>query len=516
MSTFISEPGTRLGGRYRLEDRIAGASGWLAWKAIDETLARPVSVLTFADGFPRVREVLTAARAASRLTDARLAQVFDVEDAWDNAYIVLEWASGETLADLLAAGPIEPVAGARIIAETAAALSAAHAAGLAHLCLTPDSLRWTAGGGVKVAGIGTDAALFGTTAEDPAAADTRGLGRLLYAALTGLWPGPDYPALQTAPYADGHPRRPRQVRAGVPAGLDEVTCRAMQLSGPDGALTTPGQLARALFAELPPEEIPPAGPQTQGRRLPPRPPEERDYWAAETAPPGRTSQDWSEPRQLREPRGGADRGTGSRGRGRAAVIAVLAVALVAGGVFAAVDLLHKGGPGPAAAIHRITPTGPAVLQPASAAGFDALNLADQGDENTSQAPNVLDGNPQGWSTQQYASAALGNLKAGTGLILDMGRPVRLSSITVTFGPQAGADVEIKVGTSAMRSAANLDSMQTVASAADVSGGAHTFTVSRAAAGQYIVIWFTRLPPIGGGQFMAQVLSVVVRGTAASG
>jgi len=100
MSTFISEPGTRLGGRYRLEDRVSDASGWAAWKAIDEILARPVGVLTFAPGFPRIREVLTAARAASRLTDARLAQVFDVEDDWDSAYVVMEWVAGDSLDDL--------------------------------------------------------------------------------------------------------------------------------------------------------------------------------------------------------------------------------------------------------------------------------------------------------------------------------------------------------------------------------------------------------------------------------
>ena len=65
MSTFISEPGTKLGGRYRLEDRLAAATGWSAWKAIDETLARPVTVVTLAAGFPRIAEVVTAARAAS-------------------------------------------------------------------------------------------------------------------------------------------------------------------------------------------------------------------------------------------------------------------------------------------------------------------------------------------------------------------------------------------------------------------------------------------------------------------
>src|SRR6266496_1760728 len=164
MSTFISEPGTRLGGRYRLEDRIAAAGGWAAWKAIDEILARAVTVFTFAPGFPRIREVVTAARAASRLTDARLTQVFDVEDDWDRAYIVMEWAAGEPLDDLLAAGPLEPSRGASIVAEAAAALSVAHAAGLAHLCLVPGSLRWTPGGGVKIVGLGIDAALTGCPA----------------------------------------------------------------------------------------------------------------------------------------------------------------------------------------------------------------------------------------------------------------------------------------------------------------------------------------------------------------
>ena len=36
-----------------------------------------------------------------------------------------------------------------------------------------------------------------------AAADTRGLASLLYASLTGHWPGPDCPSLPPAPSADG-------------------------------------------------------------------------------------------------------------------------------------------------------------------------------------------------------------------------------------------------------------------------------------------------------------------------
>src|SRR6202167_3044337 len=117
MSTYTSEPGTRLAGRYRLVDQASGGAGWTYWKATDETLARPVAVLTFAAGFPRIGEVVTAARAASRLNDARFAQVFDVEDDWDHAYIVSEWAAGDSLDDMLTNGPLDAARGARIIDE---------------------------------------------------------------------------------------------------------------------------------------------------------------------------------------------------------------------------------------------------------------------------------------------------------------------------------------------------------------------------------------------------------------
>ncbi len=270
MTTYTSEPGTRLGGRYRLEDRIAAGSGWAAWKAIDETLARAVTVFTFAQGFPRVPEVVTAARAASRLTDPRLAQVFDVEDAWDGAYIVMEWAAGDTLGDLIAEGPLEPARGARMIAEAAAALSSAHAAGVAHMCLSPGSVRWSQTGEVKVVGLGIDAALAGVSADDPVLADTRGLGQLLYAALTGCWPGPDYPALPPAPVADGEPRSPRQVVAGIPAPFSELACRAMQLPTREGTppVLSPAELSRDLMAAIPPAPVPSAPPPPVRRAEP--------------------------------------------------------------------------------------------------------------------------------------------------------------------------------------------------------------------------------------------------------
>ena len=261
MTTYASAPGTRLGGRYRLEDRIAAGSGWDAWKAIDETLARAVTVFTFATGFPRIGEVVTAARAASRLTDPRLAQVFDVEDNWDHAYIVMEWAAGETLGDLIMQGPLEPFRAARIIAEAAGAMSSAHAAGVAHMCLSPGSVRWSLTGEVKVVGLGIDAALAGISAEEPVLADTEGLGKLLYAALTAHWPGAEAGSLPPAPVSNGEACSPRQVIAGIPLALSDLACRAMGLTSASSGdpLTSPGELGGSLRAILPPAP-PPAAP----------------------------------------------------------------------------------------------------------------------------------------------------------------------------------------------------------------------------------------------------------------
>jgi hypothetical protein len=521
MSTFISEPGTRLGGRYRLEDRVNDSGGWSGWKAIDETLARPVAVLTFAPGFPRIREVLTAARAASRLTDARLAQVFDVEDDWDAAYVVMEWVAGDSLDDLLADGPLEPARGAEIVAEGAEALAAAHAAGLAHLCLTPQSLRWTPGGGVKVLGLGVEAALADVTADDPALADTQGLAMLLYAALTGYWPGPGMGALPPAPLADGRPCSPRQVCAGVPASIDEVTCQALfqqdRRRGP--RLTTPGLLADALFEVIPAPLAPPPAPT---------PPPRADSFASPGLahrPDGATDYPPTYPGAAGWPPAGRPRPPASRpprrpvSRAVIAVIALLVVAAIGTGVY---NLTRSGG-GSAASPGKTggNSAGPAAhvttLKPVSAGGFDALGLAsDPGNENNAGAPLAIDGDTNtAWHTQFYLNfAEFGHLKKGTGLILDMGKQVSLRSVQITFGSTAGANVAIKIGDSNSVTPAGLASFHNVAKQKDVGAGTQTFQTKSSPKGQYVLIWFTKLPPKpdSSSMFEAFIYNIVIRGT----
>ena len=96
----------------------------------------------------------------------------------------------------------------------------------------------------------------------------------------------------------------------------------------------------------------------------------------------------------------------------------------------------------------------------------------------------------------------------------MGKPVRLSSVTIKFGASPGANVQLKVGDSDARSQTNLESMTTVASAGGI-GGTYTFHATSKTAGEFLVIWFTKMPPAASGKYMAQVFSIIVHGTAAS-
>ena len=157
----------------------------------------------------------------------------------------------------------------------------------------------------------------------------------------------------------------------------------------------------------------------------------------------------------------------------------------------------------------------AVLKPFSAAGFDVLEglQKDPGNENSATARQAIDGNPAtAWQTQYYlGNPAFGGLKKGSGLILDMGRPVRISSVTVTFGPTPGADVTVEAGNDDAFAAATLATFTTVARAHGI-GGTHTFRAIRPVTGRYVLIWFTKLPPAGSGRFAAEIFNIVVRGS----
>jgi hypothetical protein len=545
MSTYTSEPGTRLAGRYRLVDQVTAGNGWTMWKAMDETLARPVSVLTFASGFPRIAQVVTAARAASRLTDPRMAQVFDVEDGGGQAYVVLEWVSGETLTDMVTDGPLDPGRACSLVSEAARAIAGAHAVGQAHLRLTPDALCWTRSSGIKITGLGIDAALAGdgltgADGHDPAIADTVALAGLLYAALTGYWPGEQPARLPAAPVSDGVVCTPRQVSADVSSAIDSVIVRALlqrtTRQGPP--IQSPAAFADAIAGVAPPiplpEPAPPAPPGYTERSYPdrggyggyPSNQNDADTWNSQGGPQGTAP--YPERRQSAQPPSsgrGYQQGqyppAERRGSGRALliVVVVLVLAAVAATVWA-VGLRKSPGPKasggsthsathPSASATSTTP----VLTPT---GVTTFNIFGTDSENLSQAPNAIDGKANTyWATNNYKNyPKFGNLKSGTGLLINMGKQVRLGKVEVSVGSICCTTAEIYLGNSNTLSKTALQSFTLVGHSA-TGKGTLTYTISSHATGQYVLIWLTgSLPadPDQPGSYQGRIYNVAIRGS----
>jgi hypothetical protein len=550
MSTYISEPGTRLAGRYRLVDQMVIGNGWTLWKAIDETLARPVSILTFAPGFPRIPQVVTAARAASRLTDPRMAQVFDVEDGGGQAYIVLEWVGGESLIDILeGGGPLDAARACSLISDASKAIAGAHALGQAHLRLTPDTLRWTRGSGIKITGVGIDAALAGDSltgaaVHDPSIADTTALAALLYAALTGYWPGEEPTRLPAAPVSDGVVCTPRQVSADVSSAIDSVIIRALlqrpTRQGPP--IQSPAEFADALAAVAPPAPLPepappaPAGYQSRGGYGGGYGPDPNnpDSWAV----PGPSGTAPYQPPPAAGYTGAQYSAAGYQGgkRGGASpvmvtVVVVLVLVVIAVLVWVVGFRKPASPQGSAAGSQPSTSAAAAagtVLKPTGVVTFNPYGHPPGNTENPASLQGDIVSSPSiAWSTSYYFNRPnFGGLKPGTGLLIDMGKVVRLSQVEVLFSSNGGpTTASIYLGNNPADTGAAALSNFTLVSPSVSTSGDHKFAASSQATGRYVLIWLTSLPklpkappgaPGGNTYYEGQVSNVVVRGSAVAG
>ena len=536
-------------------------NGWTMWKAIDETLARPVSVLTFAPGFPRIPQVVTAARAASRLTDPRMAQVFDVEDGGALAYIVLEWVGGDSLTDLLNSGPLDPAQACSLVCDAARAIAGAHALGQAHLRLTPDALRWSRGSGIKITGLGIDGALAGdgltgAAAYDPSLADTSALAALLYAALTGYWPGEEPTRLPAAPISDGMVCTPRQVSADVSPALDSVITRAL-LQRPTrqgGPIQSPAEFADELAAVAPPAPLPepaPPAPINYGYGGYGPDPNNPDTWAVDGRGPSGTAPYQAPPSQAFPAAGyGGMQYTGAQyaaatgyqgavghqgkpsGGSRIMVMVVSVLVVVVIGVLVWLVGFNKpstsaGTPGVSKSASA--PAASAVLTPVNAISFNPYGDPQPGNtEDPETVKAAIDGNTStAWHTSYYYNHSnMGGLKPGAGLLIDMGKDVKLSQVEVLFSSDGGpTTAAIYLGDDPTDTKATaLSNFKLVSRSVAVTGD-HTFQANGQDTGRYVLIWLTNLPklpqapqglPSTNTYYEGQIFNVVVHGSAVSG
>ena len=499
----VVEPGTRLVQRYRLEERLDGAADHGAtsyWRAEDELLARPVGVCLIALGSgddPRAGEVLAAARRAAALPDPRFLRVLDANQVDGHVYVVSEWVAATDLAGLVSDGPLPAAEARALAADLAAAMSAAHDAGLAHLRLGPEHVLRTAHGQLKLAGLAVDAAARGQHAADTAAhSDVHGIGAVLYAALTARWPGEQPSALPPAPMADDAVCTPRQVRAGVPHDLDEIACRALGLPASRAdAFRSPAELLSALESAGHTSRLPAVSRDPAPERR-----DERGRGAG--APYGRDD-------------GDQDTDTGSTARSRAVLAAWVLAAIVLitglslfGGqvVMTALD----GGDSQDQAAGSDDGAGSEDQPGAEVRRLDVRRVqsfdpAGDGEEHDEQAGLVVDGDRStSWTTMTYFDP-LDLQKAGVGLVLDLGAPAEVSEVVIRAqgGP---TDLEVRVAEARSTRLAGFTEFDATSNA-----DGSTTLVADPVRARYVLVWLTDLPSVDG-DYVGEISEITVRGT----
>jgi Tol biopolymer transport system component len=159
------DPGTRLGAHEIVGLLGAGGMGEV-YRATDTRLKRDVAVKVLPEAFAgdsdRMARFQREAELLASLNHPNIAGIYGLEQADPSTgsgqapmiAIVLELVEGETLADIIARGPIAVVDALPIAHQIAEALEAAHEKGVVHRDLKPANIKITAEGRVKVLDFG--------------------------------------------------------------------------------------------------------------------------------------------------------------------------------------------------------------------------------------------------------------------------------------------------------------------------------------------------------------------------
>jgi hypothetical protein len=147
---------------------------------------------------------------------------------------------------------------------------------------------------------------------------------------------------------------------------------------------------------------------------------------------------------------------------------------------------------------------PRVLTVASVAAFGPAGTTDG--DNPQNVAQAVAGDPAApWSTDWYASPDFADSPPGTGLLLDMGRTVRVTSVRVSLTGEPGARLQLRAGREP-----TLAWLPRVAGVSDA-GGTVQLKPSAPVQVRYVLIWFTDLPPTPAGTYQASIYRVVIQG-----
>ncbi|MGH2492726.1 MAG: serine/threonine-protein kinase, partial [Candidatus Limnocylindria bacterium] len=261
--------GRLLADRYRLTLRIDEGGAGEVWQARDERLGRDVAIKilgTKADDAFRERFSDEARRAAAVL-HPNVVTVFDEGRDGADAFMVMELVRGRTLRDVVAdRGPLRPHEAARIVAQIAAALDAAHEAGVIHCDVKPANVIVDQQGTAKLTDFGIARAargpreheLIGTAryiaperieGKAPTErSDIYSLGLVAYELLAGRPPNAEMETEDLLRVRlDGRAPSLRSARVGISDEIDGVVAKALARD-PKDRHASAGAFARDLLA----------------------------------------------------------------------------------------------------------------------------------------------------------------------------------------------------------------------------------------------------------------------------
>ena len=168
----MSGPDTVIAGRYRLVSQIASGGMGIVWQAWDELLQRPVALkqlrpqpgLSADEAELTSQRAMREARITARLHHQHAVPVYDVVEYDGLPCLIMQYLPSTSLQSVVnGQGPLPPAEAARIGAEIASALAAAHAADIVHRDVKPGNVLIADDGSAKITDFGISHALGDTT-----------------------------------------------------------------------------------------------------------------------------------------------------------------------------------------------------------------------------------------------------------------------------------------------------------------------------------------------------------------
>ncbi|MFG0304925.1 MAG: protein kinase [Phycisphaerales bacterium JB040] len=145
-------------GPYEIESELGRGGMGVVYRARDTRLDRTVAVKALPEELARdpvrLERFEREARTLAQLNHPNIAGIHGLEEHDGHRYLVLEFVEGETLADRLDRGAIEPDEAVELGTQIAAGVGAAHDAGVIHRDLKPGNIMITPEGRAKVLDFG--------------------------------------------------------------------------------------------------------------------------------------------------------------------------------------------------------------------------------------------------------------------------------------------------------------------------------------------------------------------------